>query len=113
MSRALKQEDERELSKLYEAEFNQPDLHDRVLVFDVVALWPYSVSDVDEENETSEACGQSKDGDDAETIEISNEATDVNAGNENKDESQDCNIDIKDANGECQHLNIYLFIQGI
>ena len=37
MSRALKQEDERGLSKLYEAEFNKPDLHDRVLIFDVVA----------------------------------------------------------------------------
>ena len=37
MSRALKQEDERGLSKLYEAQFNKPDLHDRVLIFDVVA----------------------------------------------------------------------------
>ena len=99
MSRALKQEDERELSKLYEAEFNQPDLHDRVLVFDVVASWPYSVSVVDEENETSEACGQSKDGDGAETIEISNETIGMNTGNENKAGSQDCKIDTKDANG--------------
>ena len=102
MSRALKQEDERELSKLYEAEFNQPDLHDRVLVFDVVASWPLSVSDVDEKNETSEACGQSEDGDDGKPTEISNEATDTNAGNENKAGSQDCKIETKDANGDQQ-----------
>ena len=99
MSRALKQEDERELSKLYEAEFNQPDLHDRVLVFDVVASWPHSVSVVNGENEKTEACGQSKDGDDAETIDISNEATDMNTGNENTAGSQVCEIDTQNANG--------------
>ena len=106
MSRALKQEDERELSKLYEAEFNQPDLHDRVLVFDVFASWPHSVSDVDEKNETSEACGQiqSEDEGDAETIEISNEETNMNGSihNEHKAGSQDCKSDIKDANGDQQ-----------
>ena len=37
MSTALKNDDLVRLSKLYEAEFNKPDLHDRVLIFDVVA----------------------------------------------------------------------------
>ena len=37
MSRALKLNDLQDLSKMYEAEFNNPDLHDRILIFDVVA----------------------------------------------------------------------------
>ena len=38
MSRALKENDVLEMLKLYEAEFNRPDVHDRILVFDVVAF---------------------------------------------------------------------------
>ena len=34
--RALKLYDVTQLSKLYESEFNKEDLHDRVLIFDVV-----------------------------------------------------------------------------
>jgi hypothetical protein len=74
LSRALKQDDERELLKLYEAEFNQPDLHDRVLIFDVVASWPLNVLNVDE-NERNIKNGDSKqneDGSDDETAEIDN-----------------------------------------
>ena len=91
MSRALKQEDERELSKLYEAEFNQPGLHDRVLIFDVVASWPPRplVANV-EENETSEASDQSDDG---------SQETDMNSSDESETESQDCVIASKYANG--------------
>ncbi|CAB4037872.1 Hypothetical predicted protein, partial [Paramuricea clavata] len=73
MSRALKQEDERELLKLYEAEFNQPDLHDRVLIFDVVASWPLNVLNVDEnERNKNGASSHNKDGSDGETAEIDN-----------------------------------------
>lgn len=36
MARGLKANDVLELSKLYQAEFNKPELHDRVLVFDVM-----------------------------------------------------------------------------
>ena len=62
MSRALKQNDVLELSKLYEAEFNRPDLHDRVLVFDVVgkASWQH-VLNVKNERSGSEASAQSED----------------------------------------------------
>jgi hypothetical protein len=62
MSRALKQNDVLELSKLYEAEFNRPDLHDRVLVFDVVgkASWQH-VFNVKNERSGSEASAQSED----------------------------------------------------
>ena len=79
MSRALKREDERELSRLYEAEFNQPGLHDRVLIFDVVASWPRRHSEVNvEENEKNEASDQSEDGNDDEAAEIENEETGMN-----------------------------------
>ena len=63
MSQALKQDDILELSKLYESEFNKPDLHDRVLIFDVTASCRFSgatteenVSDENEEieNDSSE-----------------------------------------------------------
>ena len=82
MSRALKQDDLLQLSKLYEAEFNQPDLHDRVLVFDVVASQVEGVSDIDE-YKTTEA-----------------------AGNESAAGRQDCGIDAKGANG---YFSIYLW----
>ena len=47
MIRALKQDDILELSKLYESEFNKPDLHDRILIFDVVALRRFSGASVE------------------------------------------------------------------
>ena len=98
MSRALKQDDLVKLSKLYEAEFNQPDLHDRVLVFDVVASQLEGVSDADVD-EASEAGSQSEDEDDGDTTKISNEETDTNASDENEAGSQLCEIDTKNANG--------------
>jgi hypothetical protein len=73
MSRALKQDDERELLKLYEGEFNQPDLHDRVLIFDVVASWPLNVLKVDEnERNKNGDSNQNEDESDDETAEIDN-----------------------------------------
>ena len=51
MSCALGQDDVLEFSKLFEAEFNQPDLHDRVLVFDVVELWPFEFLNTNEGQE--------------------------------------------------------------
>ncbi len=108
MSRALKREDERELSRLYEAEFNQSDLHDRVLIFDVVASWPRRHSEVNaEENEKNEASDQSEDANDGEAAEIENEETGMNgnrdtgmnpANDENESGSQDCEIASKYAN---------------
>jgi hypothetical protein len=61
--RALKKNDVLDISKLYEAEFNRPDLHDRVLVFDVVgkaASWQHILS-VENERSGSEANTQSED----------------------------------------------------
>ena len=104
MSRALKQDDLAKLSKLYEAEFNKPDLHDRVLVFDVVASQVEGVSNVDK-NETSKSCGHSEDEGDAEKIEISNEESDLNAGDENEAKSQDSKIHTKNANGDQETEN--------
>ena len=49
MARALKQDDVLEVSKLFEAEFNQPDLHDRVLIFDVVVPRSFSSVNVEED----------------------------------------------------------------
>ena len=63
MARALKQDDVLEVSKLFEAEFNQPDLHDRVLIFDVVAPRSYSSVSVEEdERHKNETRTESEDG---------------------------------------------------
>jgi hypothetical protein len=108
MSRALKQDAVLELSKLYEAEFNQPELHDRVLIFDVVASdasWPHNVSDADE-NETREDCSQNEDGNGAETTEIANEETNINS---REAASLDCETTTTDAYG--WYLLIYAGIQ--
>ena len=90
MSRALKQEDERELSKLYESEFNKPDLHDRILIFDVVAssrLCGASLEvNVSDENEET-GIEASEDGS-HETTKTENVETGVNTS----DASQDCEI---------------------
>jgi hypothetical protein len=99
MSRAVKLNDVLELLKLFEAEFNKPDLHDRVLIFDVVASRPrrLRVATV-EENERNEngARSQNKDGSDGETenVEIG-----VNANDESETESDDCEIASKYVNG--------------
>ena len=105
MSRALKQADERELSKLYEAEFNKPGLHDRVLIFDVVASWPHSLESENEgiKNETSNQKIQSEDGND-ERVGIRNWMN-VNTNDENESKSENAS---KYANGECYKL-IYLY----
>jgi hypothetical protein len=89
MSRALKQDDERELSRLFEAEFNKPDMHDRVLIFDVVASWPRRFEN---EGIKNEASNQSEDGSDGETVEIENGEKSVNTRDENETESHDCEI---------------------
>jgi hypothetical protein len=89
MSRALKQEDERELSRLFEAEFNKPAMHDRVLIFDVVASWSRRLEDEGIRNEDS---SQSEDGSDGETAEIENDEKSVNTSDENETESHDCEI---------------------
>jgi hypothetical protein len=87
MSRALKQADERELSRLFEAEFNKPDMHDRVLIFDVVA--PSRLEDKGIKNEDS---NQSKNGSDGETVEIENGEKSVSTSDENETESHDCEM---------------------
>ena len=63
MARALKQDDVLEVSKLFEAEFNQPDLHDRVLIFDVVVPQSFSSVSVEEaERHKNETRKESEDG---------------------------------------------------
>ena len=97
MYRALKHDDVLQLSKLYETEFNQPELHDRVLIFDVVNA---------DENETREDCSQNEDGNGAETTEIANEETNINF---REAASLDCETATTDANG--WYLLIYAGIQ--
>ncbi len=118
MSRALKQDDLLQLSKLFEAEFNQPGLHDRVLIFDVVASWPRRPSDENVEetnqagdiiarNETGEAGDQNEEGSHDETAENEKvesgfmivSETIMNPSDQNETESQDCAIASKYANG--------------
>jgi hypothetical protein len=94
MSRALKQDDVLELSKLYEAEFNKPDMHDRVLIFDVVASWPRRLEN---EGIKNEASSQSEDGSGGETADIENVEKDVNTSDGNETKSHDC--DSHDLNG--------------
>ena len=63
MARALKQDDVLEVSKLFEEEFNKPDLHDRVLIFDVVVPRSFgSVNAEDDEGHENEAQTESEDG---------------------------------------------------
>ena len=85
---SLKSQDVLELSKLYEAEFNQPDLHDRVLIFDVVASWPRRPGDADiektEETDNGEVDDQSKDKNHGETAVIENVNTGKNIENLNQ-----------------------------
>ncbi len=103
MSRALKQDDVLELSKLFEAEFNQPGLHDKVLIFDVVASdasLPRRRSDENvEENETSEAGGENEERSHVETAENENMETIMNPSDQNETESQVCAIASNNANG--------------
>ncbi|CAB4043540.1 Hypothetical predicted protein [Paramuricea clavata] len=84
--RALKQNDVLGISKLYEAEFNRPDLHDRVLVFDVVgkASWQQILS-VENERSESEANTQSEvESEDESSVQTEKEA--MNAASEHADE---------------------------
>ena len=62
MARALKQDDVLEVSKLFEAEFNQPDLHDRVLIFDVVVPRSFSCVSVKDKICEKETARQSEEG---------------------------------------------------
>jgi hypothetical protein len=102
MSRALKPADERELSKLYEAEFNKPDLHDRVLIFDVVASWPRSLESANE-GILNEASNQSEAGSDGATAGNANWMS-VNTKDKSETKSE---IASKYAKGEYYKL-IYL-----
>jgi hypothetical protein len=102
MSRAVKLNDVLELLKLFEAEFNKPDLHDRVLIFDVVASRPrrLRVATVEEnERNENEASSQSKDRNDDETVKAENVEIGVNANDESETESNDCEIASKYVNG--------------
>ena len=105
LSRELRLNDVLELSKLYEAEFNQPELHDRVLVFDVVASCLRRDSEDSEvnieENEGSEnqTSKQSEDGRHGETAEIESEETGMNVSDKNETETHNCEIASKYANG--------------
>ena len=104
---SLKSKDVLELSKLYEAEFNQPDLHDRILIFDVVTSWPRRPSDADvEESDNGEAGGQSKDKNRGETAVIENVDTDIpQIENKLSNGSKDNNI--KTANNKDENaLNV-------
>ena len=77
----LKSQDVLELSKLYETEFNQPDLHDRILIFDIVTSWPRRPCDADIEkikgSNNGEAGDQSKDKSHRETPVIENMNTGI------------------------------------
>ena len=94
MSRALKHDDLLGLSKLYESEFNKPDLHDRILIFDVVALRRFSGASVEvnvsDENEGIENEGTENNEEDGshETTKTKNVETGVNTS----DASQECEI---------------------
>ena len=71
-----------EVSKLFEAEFNQPDLHDRVLIFDVVVPRSFSSATVEEderhENETA------KEGEDGSKDKTEIPETGMNINDQNK-----------------------------
>ena len=91
MIRALKHDDLLGLSKLYESEFNKPDLHDRVLILDVVALRTFSGAraevNVSDENEAIKNEGSDED--------VSHEMTttkNVETGVNTSDASQECEI---------------------
>ncbi|CAB4027290.1 BTB POZ domain-containing POB1 [Paramuricea clavata] len=117
--RAVKLNDVLELLKSYEAEFNKPDLHDRVLIFDVVASRPRRLSVANaEENERNEngASNQNKDGSDSETKDGSDGETaktenvedveiGVNTNDESETESDDCEIASNYVNGSQQIEN--------
>ena len=88
MARALKQDDLLEVSKLFEAEFNQPDLHDRVLIFDVVVPRSFSSVSVEEaERHKNETATQSENGENDKSEILETGVYEIN--NENKTESQD------------------------
>ena len=70
--RALKLYDVTQLSKLYESEFNKEDLHDRVLIFDVVAS---EASELNAENAVGKKAGNA------------NEEVDNDAGKQSEDGS--------------------------
>ena len=100
MSRALKEDDVLKLSKLYEAEFNQPDLHDRILVFDVVAS--LSLGDATPDDEESNEINQ-KEGsdtpDERESMAEKIEGNDASRDNQNEAGSHDCKDISKYENG--------------
>ena len=90
--RELRLSDVVEISKLFEAEYNRPNLHDRVLIFDVVAspLRRLSVGTV-KESEKNEVCGQNEDQADDDTADIANDETGrIRRGNQTK--TQACRI---------------------
>ena len=87
MSRALKQEDILELSRLFEQQFNQADLHDRVLMFDVVLPQSFrSVSVEEDDRHKNKIIAQSEDG---EKDEIEKLETSMNINDESKTESNE------------------------
>ena len=103
MSRALKHDDLLGLSKLYESEFNKPDLHDRILVFDVVATQRFSDESVEEnvsdENKEpdNEATQASKESDDEATR---TDEMGMSTSDEKEPQNEDCEIASKYTNSE-------------
>ena len=91
MSQALKQEDVLELSKLYESEFNKADLHDRILIFDVVASRRFSDASV-EQNVSDESQGIDNEDSEDENGYDATKTENVETGVNKSDAGQDCEI---------------------
>ena len=92
------------LSKLYEREFNQPDLHDRVLVFDVVASTKYELSatNVGGNKSNENEIMKNEEGENhRKRASESGKVDDVglNSEDENETKIHDCEIPSKYANG--------------
>ena len=84
--RELRLGDVVEILKLFEAEYNQPNLHDRVLIFDVVASLPrrLTIGNV-KESEENEVCDENEDQTDGDKADIANDETGIiRGGNQTK-----------------------------
>ncbi|XP_028395438.1 uncharacterized protein LOC114519497 [Dendronephthya gigantea] len=97
MTRALKENDLLELSKLYETEFNQPDLHDRILVFDVVSS--LSLGDVEADDEESAEINNKQSDIERESVADEIEGNETSTDDQNEAGSDDCEIIAKYENG--------------
>ena len=80
----LKPSDVAEISRLFEAEYNQPNLHDRVLIFDVVASPPRRLSVGNGKENENKVCDQNEDHTDDTTDIANNETGIIRGGNQTK-----------------------------